>query len=138
MDTGALVAFLDKGDPAHEQVLRAFSSWKGGLLTTGAVLTEAFHLLRSAPAGAERLVDFLEATGTTVLDVFAPEHLRRMAALMAKYADGPMDFADASLVLAAEESGYHEIFTLDERGFRSFRFRGTRRFQLVIQDVSLR
>ena len=52
--------------------------------------------------------------------------------LMKKYADTPMDFADATLVLLAEETGQSEILTLDERGFRTYRYRGTRRFRLVL------
>ena len=51
---------------------------------------------------------------------------------MKKYADTPMDFADATLVLLADETGCDHIVTLDERGFRTFRFRSTRRFQLVL------
>ncbi len=134
LDTGPLIAFLDTGDPAHKKVVRILASLNGGLVTTGAVLTEAFHMLRYAPAGAERLVEFLETTNVRVLEIFTLDYLRRMARLMAKYADQPMDFADASLVLAAEETGHDEVLTLDERDFRSFRFRGNRRFRLVIQD----
>ena len=133
LDTGPLVAFLDAGDPAHERVVEVFASLRGSFLTTGVVLTEAFYLLRYAATGGERLVDFLDHTGVLVMDVFAMDHLRRVMRLMEKYADAPMDFADASLVLAAEETGYDEILTLDERGFRAFRFRGKRRFHLVVQ-----
>ena len=133
LDTGPLVAFLDAGDPAHDRVVEVFGSLRGAFLTTGAVVTEAFYLLRYAPTGGERLVDFLDETGVLVMDVFGLDHLRRVLRLMDKYADAPMDFADASLVLAAEETGHDEILTLDERGFRAFRFRGTRRFRLVVQ-----
>jgi predicted nucleic acid-binding protein len=42
-----------------------------------------------------------------------------------------MDFADATLVLLADELGTGDIVTLDERGFRTDRFRGSRRFNLV-------
>ena len=133
LDTGALVAFLDAGDAAHDRVVEVFGSLRGAFLTTGAVVTEAFYLLRYAPTGGERLVDFLDETGVVVMDVFGRDHLRRVIRLMDKYVDAPMDFADASLVLAAEETGHDEILTLDERGFRAFRFRGTRRFRLVVQ-----
>ena len=134
LDTGPLVAFLDAGDPAHDRAVQVFGSLRGAFITTGAVVTEAFYLLRYAAAGAERLVDFLDGTGATVMDLFALEYLRRVIRLMDKYADHPMDFADASLVLVAEETGHDEILTLDERGFRAFRFRGSRRFHLVVQD----
>lgn len=134
LDTGPLVAVLDHGDPSHGRVTRAFASLRGRLVTTGAVLTEAFYLLRFAASGAERMVDFIEATEIEVADVFALDSLRRVISLMTKYSDQPMDFADASLVVMAEERSHEGIMTLDERGFRAYRFRGKRRFNLVIQD----
>ncbi len=38
----------------------------------------------------------------------------RMAMLMAKYKDRPMDLADASLIVTAERIGTQRIFTLDK------------------------
>jgi predicted nucleic acid-binding protein len=135
LDTGPLVAALDAGDPAHDQVKRTLVSFSGSLITTGAVLTEAFYLLRYARSGAERLVEFVETTGTSVVDVFSVENLHRITQLMNKYADHPMDFADAGLVLIAEEKGHNAVLTLDERGFRTYRFRGNRRFDLVLKTT---
>ena len=37
----------------------------------------------------------------------------RLLDLMEKYCDRPMDLADATLVLAAEKTGYQQILTLD-------------------------
>jgi len=132
LDTGPLVAALDVSDPAHHRVRETLTSFRGRFVTTGAVLTEAFYLLRYARAGPEQLVEFLENTGTTVLEIFTVESLRQITQLMRKYADQPMDFADASLVLIADEKGHDEILTLDERGFRTYRFRSNQRFTLVL------
>ena len=132
LDTGPLVAALDAGDPAHHRVSEALASFRGTLVTTGAVLTEAFYLLRSARSGVEHLVEWVEESGTSIVDIFTAERLRQIVQLMHKYADRPMDFADAGLVLIAEEKGHDEILTLDERGFRAYRFRGHRRFKLVL------
>ncbi len=134
LDAGPLVALLDAADPEHDRVVTVFASWRGRLLTTGAVVTEAFHLLRYASSGAEKLVEFLEHTRTTVVDVSGFDDLRRIALMMKKYADCPMDFADATLVLLAEEREHETVLTLDERGFRAYRFRGSRRFRLRIQE----
>ena len=49
---------------------------------------------------------------------------------MEKYHDVPMDFADATLVVLAEETGIHEIFTLDLRGFQVFRILGKKPFTI--------
>ena len=54
----------------------------------------------------------------------------RSAVLMAKYADRPMDLADATLVALAEERGLKKIFTLDD-DFRIYRIHGRRSFEVV-------
>jgi predicted nucleic acid-binding protein len=54
----------------------------------------------------------------------------RMRTLMQKYRDHPMDLADASLVCLAEERGVRDIFTLDERDFRTYRIHGRQTFRL--------
>ena len=41
-----------------------------------------------------------------------------------------MDFADASLVALAEETGIHEVFTLDLRGFQTHCIHGKRIFTI--------
>lgn len=135
LDTGPLVAFLDANDSAHDRARAVLSSFRGLLVTTGAVLTEAFYLLRYAHGGPKRLVEFVEHTGASVVDVFSLADLRQIATLMEKYADQPMDFADGSLVLVAEERNVAAILTFDERGFRAYRFHGTRRFRLPLQDL---
>jgi predicted nucleic acid-binding protein len=55
----------------------------------------------------------------TLLDLTA-EEVDRMALLMEKYRDRPMDLADASLIVAAERLGTRYIFTLD-RDFHIYR-----------------
>ena len=42
---------------------------------------------------------------------------------MAKYADLPMDLADASLVLLAEHLGHGRILSTDARDFRTYRWK---------------
>jgi predicted nucleic acid-binding protein len=50
---------------------------------------------------------------------------------MRKYGDVPMDYADATLVQLAEELGSNVVFTLDRRGFRTYRSRGKTPFVLI-------
>ena len=59
------------------------------------------------------------------------EALRRAGALMARYADVPMDFADATLVALAEEMDRNAVFTLDRRGFSAYRVGRRSRFAIV-------
>ena len=132
LDTGPLVATLNRRDPAHTRCAAALGEFAGTLLTTGAVVTEAMHFLSSQPGGAEALAHLLDDAQVEISDCFDPSELHAAARLMKKYADTPMDFADATLVLLAEETGHGEILTLDLRGFRTFRFRNSRRFQIVL------
>nr|WP_204137894.1 hypothetical protein [Halomicronema sp. CCY15110] len=43
----------------------------------------------------------------------SPDEYARLLSLMEKYRDRPMDLADATLVVAAEKTGYRRILTLD-------------------------
>jgi len=106
--------------------------FQGHLVTTSAVITEAFHLVRRYPRGPERVLEFLKASETTVLECCQPDDLRGAVSLMTKYADTPMDFADATLVLLADKLGQSDICTLDRRGFRTYRTPKGKRFNLVI------
>lgn len=131
LDTGPLVACLDAGDGHHARARAALGPFRGRLVTTGAVVTEAMHFLSEHPEGALRLVDFLELARVDIWDCFETGKLRDAAQLMQRYADTPMDFADATLVLLAEEGGLRDILTFDVRGFRTFRPRNGRAFRLV-------
>ena len=68
------------------------------------MLTEAFHLLTPDSVGAQRLMEFIEDAGM-VLWYLDDAGLTRAFELMHRYANVPMDFADATLVAAAEASG---------------------------------
>jgi uncharacterized protein len=134
-DTGPLVALLDRSEPDHERVQSFMSSLRGlRLLTTGAVVTEAFYFLSDVRDGPASLASFLEASSTEVRDVFSAEALAVAVRLMNKYADIPMDFPEATLVWIAEQSGIDKIMTLDRRGFSSFRFAKNRRFKLLLDS----
>jgi predicted nucleic acid-binding protein len=56
-------------------------------------------------------------------------HLTRIEELIAQYADLPMDLADASLVVLAEETGSGRIFSTDQRDFRTYRWKNRRPFR---------
>jgi predicted nucleic acid-binding protein len=135
VDTGALVALFDKNDPAHELVRTGWAPLIGRFVTTGAVITETLHFLQPIKGGAEALAGLLRKGLVAVDDAFTQSRSDEAVGLMARYSDIPMDFADATLVLLAERLATPNILTLDERGFRTFRFSGKRHFRLVLQDV---
>ncbi len=135
LDTGPLVALLDRSEPDHDQVQNRMARLAGSrLVTTGAVITEVFYFLSDVQDGPASLVSFLDASGTEVSDAFSAEALTAAVRLMGKYADVPMDFPDATLVCIAESLGTDRILTLDRRGFSSFRIGKNRRFKLLLDE----
>jgi uncharacterized protein len=129
VDTGALVALVRSRDKYHARVAQFFGEFLSGeLITTMPVLTEATHLLPAA-LGAS-VIELARGTRWRLPD--AAGGLERIAELMRKYSDRPMDFADASLVWAAEETGAREILTTDH-DFEIYRTRTQERLELVLQ-----
>jgi uncharacterized protein len=133
LDTGPVVASLDRSDPHHQWVMQRFSAIQGRVITTGAVITEAAFFLQDVRGGTPNLVALVEALRLEIWDCFGIEALRSAERLMARYRDAPMDFADATLVLAAEHYAIGNIATLDQRGFRTFRYGRNNRFRLLLQ-----
>jgi predicted nucleic acid-binding protein len=50
---------------------------------------------------------------------------------MEKYRDTPMDFADATLVMAADGVAVTDILTLDRRGFSTYRTAKRKPFRMI-------
>lgn len=132
IDTGPLVAYLDATDPAHQAVADSLDRFSGRLATTSAVITESMHFVSGVPAGPRALAALLEAARLEVFDLCQPPEIREAVALMETYADTPMDFADATLVLLGEGLNVDRIFTLDRRGFSTYRTRQGRAFQQLL------
>jgi len=130
LDTGALVSLLDRSQSGHRACARFFESWRGPVLSTEAVLTEATHLLGRVHGGRKACLDFF-LSGAALLVPATPTSLRRCADLIAQYADQPMDYADATLVALAEELDTSRIFTTDRKDFSIYRLRGRRRFEIL-------
>lgn len=130
-DTGPLVALIDAGEPDHARCRDAIAGLSAPLLTTWPVLTEAMHLLGDAAGwrGQRALWDLLGHDVLSLADLGDAER-RRARALMEKYADVPMDLADATLVAVAESRGVRRILTLD-RDFGVYRLHGRHAFEVV-------
>ena len=128
-DAGPLVALLDRGEPDHVRCREALGRLHGPMLTTWPAFTEAMYLLGEAGGWkAQEALWRLLNRGDLLVDM--PRRLDRIAALMGKYRDVPMDLADASLVALAEERGSTTVLTLD-RDFRVYRLPRGKPFTLV-------
>ena len=128
VDTGPLVALFDSRDRHHSRCKALLRELREPLYTTVPVLTEAFHLLSPASRGSTALREFVRRGGLSIW-FFDPATLRRAFELIEEYADHPMDLADASLVVAAEELQTRRIFSLDRDDFSTYRVRVGRRLE---------
>lgn len=128
VDSGFLIGLFDESDPLHLRCRTFLRDYRGRFLTTEAVLTEALALLTHKQQ--LRCLDWLgDADHAGLLTVDRePLDFRAIEKLARKYADQPMDFADASVVLLATRSGVREILTADRRDFAVYRLPGRTRF----------
>lgn len=120
VDTGPLVALFDPRDGDRDRCVKRLAVIEEPLCTTIPVLTEAFHLLNPGSIGSQRLMDFIAAGGLGVRDLDSAG-LQRAFTLMVRYADHPMDLADASLVVLAETLKLRKVFTFDRNDFTTYR-----------------
>lgn len=130
LDTGAFVALVDRSEIKHPDCVAVLERWVGPVLTTEAVLTETLHLVGPAWLPQKTCLEFF-LRGAFLLIPPSRKSLHRVTDLMEKYHDLPMDYADATLVALAEDIGTDNIFTLDRKGFSTYRLRGKTTFQLV-------
>jgi len=129
VDASALVALLDADDRAHERCVAALRGIHSPLATVWPALTEAMHLLGDTRDGPEALCEMVEDGLLTLLPLDAAD-VARMRALMARYRDLPMDFADAALVRIAERDHLTRILTFD-RHFQVYRLPHRMKFTVL-------
>ena len=130
IDTGALLALLDRDDRWHLACKSAFSEFFLPLVTSAAVLAELFHLVGDNPHEVEAAWTFLRTGAVTVLPI-SDADMPTLHALMRKYADRPMDFADATLVQLAQREALLSILTIDFDDFETYRIDGRKRFRIL-------
>lgn len=130
-DAGPLVALIDADEPDHDVCRLVLPSLRLPMLTTWPAFTEAMYLLSRAGGwtGQEALWKLVLSGRLDVSDL-SRSAVERSSQLMAKYADLPMDLADATLMALAEERGERRIFTLDT-DFRIYRIHGRRHFEII-------
>lgn len=132
-DAGPLIALIDADEPDHERCVAALDRLRLPLVTSWPAFTEAMYLLgRAAGWNGQRALWRLVQRGDLELAAPSADASARAAHLMERYADRPMDLADATLVALAEERDDNRVFTLDA-DFHVYRFKGRRRFVVVPQ-----
>jgi predicted nucleic acid-binding protein len=130
VDAGPLVALVDADDQYHKKCVAALKGLREPLVTAWPPVTKAMYLLGDLPRAQEALWEML-ARGVLQLLPLDLTDAPRMRELMSKYADRPMDPADAALVRVAEREGIRKIFTVDRKDFGVYRLHGRLRPSII-------
>lgn len=129
-DTGFFVALGNRSDSLHSQAVKVLNKFPEPLITTYPVISETAYLL-ARDSGITVECAFLREVVAGNIAIFQLEafHLGRMVKLIERYADLPMDLADASLVVLAEDLGHGRIVTVDRRDFSIYRWGRNKSFE---------
>ena len=132
-DTGFWLALANRSDHHHARATQALKRAREGLITTWPVMTETCHLLLSR-LGVDAELAFVKSYEAGAFEAFELQsrHTPRIAELMEKYGDLPMDLADASLVILAEELGSGRILSTDQRNFGAYRWKHRKPFKNLL------
>ena len=112
LDTGPLVAYLDETDQFHAWAVAEFGELPVPFLTPEAVISEACFLLAGLPRAIAKIGDYFERGVLAMVPVGGAAQ-PRIFALMEKYRQVPMAYADACLLWLAETHPRSRIFTVD-------------------------
>jgi predicted nucleic acid-binding protein len=109
VDTGPLVAFLNRRDRYHSWALEQFGSLPAPLLTCEAVLSEAAYLVRNLQGGPEAVLE-LVARGAVVPTFRLRDEIAAVRTVVKRYG---RDLADACLVRMSEIHSDCTVLTID-------------------------
>jgi predicted nucleic acid-binding protein len=117
-------------DRWHQACVEALQSASVPLVTTTAVLTETFYFALKWGGLAEHVWRLIRQ-GSVRIAPITDADLPGLDLLMSRYADRPMDFADATLVHVAEREGLRTILTIDHADFETYRIGRNAKFRIL-------
>ena len=129
IDTGAIIALLDRNDRWHHPCVDAFTLFSLPVVTSAAVLTELFHLVGDNPHEVDAAWVFLRSGAVSILPIDDAD-MPALQSLMKRYQDRPMDFADATLVHLAQRESLQSILTIDFDDFETYRIDRRKYFRI--------
>jgi predicted nucleic acid-binding protein len=124
LDTGPLVALLNRRDRYHGWTTQQWAELEPPFQTCEPVLTEACFLLRESSRGPAAVLE-LVGRGVVKIAYGVEAEVDALVKLMTRYADVPMSLADACLVRMVERHPRATVLTLD-RDFHVYRSHGRR------------
>ncbi len=131
IDAGPLIALFDVSDKMHDDIGTFVSSFKGRMYSTWPVVTEVCHFLNVRQQRG--FLAWLRRGGAQVSDIEFSA-LDAFDTMLEKYADRPMDLADASLVWLGDKLGVSDIITLDKADFSIYRTRKGQPFHNLLTE----
>jgi predicted nucleic acid-binding protein len=130
LDTGPMVALFSEDDEHHERCTNTLRSLRPPLLTCWPIVSESAWLLRTRPRSLYQLFDGFR-TGVFGLLSLEAEDLPAIAAIMRRYEDIGLQFADAALAHLADRENIRTVFTTDRRDFSIIRLERNRTLRLI-------
>ena len=129
IDAGPLIALFDVDDKYHKGVRDFLNKFPYRFISTLAVLTEVSHMLDFSVHAQQNFYEWVLYKGLIIGDINQND-MPRIIELTNKYADLPMDFADATLVITAEKANIKKIISLD-KDFDIYRLPGKEQIRNV-------
>lgn len=129
VDTGPLVALLNRSDRAHGWTLQTLPTMAPPLITCEAVLTEATYITRNLPGARAALIEMV-GEGFLSIGIYVADHHSALLAMIKRYTNVPMSLADACLVRLAELHPKSLVMTLDS-DFSVYRKNGRQRIGVL-------
>jgi len=130
LDTGPIVALLSQNDANHDRARALFAGCVPPFRCCEAVIAEACFLMRKVHAAGPAEVAALGHRGVYDIAISASEHWAPLEALLKKYSDRPISFADACLIRCAEIHHEARILTFDS-DFGIYKWARNRKFELL-------
>jgi uncharacterized protein len=132
IDAGPLIALFDTSEKRHKPMKAFLRKNPCRYVSTIAVFTEVSHMLDFSVHAQRDFYEWVMCKGVIISDINQND-MPRLIELTGKYADLPMDFADATLVITAEKTGIREIISLD-KDFDIYRLPGKEKIHNVYTD----
>jgi predicted nucleic acid-binding protein len=130
LDTGPWIALVDRSEAKHTDCVQWLKNFSGRLYSTEAVLTEVLYILNFSIIAQSAAIDFVLKSVVSMVPA-SGQSLLKTKNLLKKYADLPMDYADATLVCLAMDTGIQNIATFDIKDFSIYRLPGKKKFNIV-------
>ena len=112
VDTGPLVAFLNRMDRFHDWTAAQWNQIAAPMLTCEAAVSESCFLLSGIKNGSDRVMQLIQRE-ILMMSFHLDEHIDPVKKLLIKYQSVPMSLADACLVRMSELHSNSHVFTLN-------------------------